>query len=187
MLLIYTGNGKGKTSASVGQALRAHGQGLAVAFGQFMKRRDQAGEQKILAELLGRRFFADGPGFFRSERERREQRRAAAALLRWAREMLAPEDCAEGRRAGEGRAPSPGKGVDMLVLDESLYALGHGLVSPEEMQSLVESARGRGAHLVLSGRGLPAWLEAEADMITEMTERRHHFTEGRRAAPGREF
>ena len=53
MLLIYTGNGKGKTSACVGQALRALGQGLRVAFGQFMKRGDQAGEQEMLGELLG--------------------------------------------------------------------------------------------------------------------------------------
>ena len=167
MLLIYTGNGKGKTSASVGQAVRAYGQGLIVAFGQFMKRPGQAGEQKMLAVMLEERFCAGGPGFFRDEEEREKQRQAAVELLCWAEDMLA---C-----------------VDMLVLDEALYALGHGLVLEEELKGLTEKARQRGAHLVLSGRGLPAWLEAEADLVTEMTEKKHPFAQGRRASPGIEF
>ena len=167
MLLIYTGNGKGKTSASVGQAIRAHGQGLTVAFGQFMKRPGQAGEQKVLSIMLENHFFAGGPGFFRAEEERQKHREAALEVLRWAEDMLAD--------------------ADMLVLDEILYAHGHGLVAEEELRSLMEKARTAGAHLVLSGRGLPAWLEREADLVTEMTEKKHHFAQGRQAAPGIEF
>ena len=56
MILVYTGNGKGKTSACIGQAVRALGQGMTVAFGQFMKRDGQAGEQTMLAQWLGPRF-----------------------------------------------------------------------------------------------------------------------------------
>ena len=167
MLLIYTGNGKGKTSASVGQAVRAHGQGLTVAFGQFMKRPGQAGEQNVLSTLLGNRFFAGGQGFFRNEEERETHREAALEVLRWAENMLAS--------------------ADMLVLDEILYAHGYGLVSEDELRTLMEKARTAGAHLVLSGRGLPAWLEREADLVTEMTEKKHHFAQGRQAAPGIEF
>ena len=167
MILVYTGNGKGKTSASVGQAVRAHGQGLTVAFGQFMKRPGQAGEQMLLAVLLQERFRADGPGFFREGDEREKHRRAAAELLRWAEAML---PC-----------------VDMLVLDEILYALGYGLVLNEELAALTKKACMEGTHLVLSGRGLPAWLEAEADLVTEMTEKKHPFAEGRPASPGIEF
>ena len=167
MLLIYTGNGKGKTSASVGQAIRAHGQGLTVAFGQFMKRPGQAGEQKVLSIMLENRFFAGGPGFFRDGEEREKHRGAALEVLRWAEDMLAS--------------------ADMVVLDEILYAHGYGLISEEELRSLTEKARAAGAHLVLSGRGLPAWLEQEADLVTEMTEKKHHFGQGRQAAPGIEF
>lgn len=167
MILIYTGNGKGKTSASVGQAIRAYGQGLTVAFGQFMKRPGQAGEQKVLAALLEDRFRAGGAGFFRNEEERKKHRQATAELLRWAEDMLAS--------------------ADMLVLDEVLYALGHGLVLKEELAGLTDKARKQGTHLVLSGRGLPAWLEAEADMITEMTEKKHPFAQGHQAVPGIEF
>ena len=167
MILIYTGNGKGKTSASVGQAIRAHGQGLTVAFGQFMKRSGQAGEQKVLSIMLENRFLAGGPGFFRDEEERGKHREAALDVLRWAEDMLAS--------------------ADMLVLDEILYAHGYGLVSENELRNLTEKARTAGAHLVLSGRGLPVWLEREADLVTEMTEKKHHFTEGRPAVPGIEF
>ena len=63
MILVYTGDGKGKTSACVGQTVRALGQDMAGAFGQFMKRDGQAGEQAMLGKLLGERFFR-GAGFF---------------------------------------------------------------------------------------------------------------------------
>lgn len=71
MILVYTGNGKGKTSACVGQAVRALGQNMTVAFGQFMKRDGQAGEQRMLAQWLGPRFLAGGEGFLRREEDRR--------------------------------------------------------------------------------------------------------------------
>ena len=170
MILVYTGEGKGKTSACAGQALRALGQGMAVAFGQFMKRDCGAGEQQMLRRLLGERFRPGGLGFLRHEEERPAHRAAAAELLDWAREQ-APE-------------------VDMLVLDEALYALGAGILSREELTPLLEGARGpHGAvrHLVLSGRGLPDWLAAEADLVTEMRERKHPWRKGIPAAPGIEF
>jgi cob(I)alamin adenosyltransferase len=167
MILVYTGPGKGKTSASVGQAVRAYGQGLRVAFAQFMKRAEQAGEQLALQELLRDRFFAGGRGFFRKEKSRAEHREAALAVLAWAKEML--------------------PAVDMLVLDESLYALGSGLLLEKELRDVIAAARAKGAHLVLSGRGLPDWLREQADLITCMEALKHPFTEGRPAEKGIEF
>lgn len=167
MIIVYTGNGKGKTSASVGQAVRALGQGLRVSFAQFMKRSDQAGEQRMLAELLGERFFAGGKGFFRTEESREEHREAARAVLDWALGMI--------------------DASDMLVLDESLYALGSGLLQERELRSLIAEARSKSMHLVLSGRGLPDWLKDEADLVTEMVEMKHPYAEGRKAVKGVEF
>lgn len=170
MILVYTGEGKGKTSACAGQALRALGQGMGVAFGQFMKRDVGAGEQQLLRRLLGPRFRAGGLGFLRHEEDRPAHRAAAAELAAWAREQ-----------AGQ---------VDMLVLDEALYALGAGILTREDLAPLLEMARGsRGAvrHLVLSGRGLPDWLAGEADLVTEMQERKHPWRQGVPAAPGIEF
>ncbi|GFM35336.1 cob(I)yrinic acid a,c-diamide adenosyltransferase [Desulfovibrio psychrotolerans] len=167
MILVYTGNGKGKTSASVGQTIRALGQGFVVAFGQFMKRADQAGEQKILSSLLKERFHAEGKGFLTRPDQFAEHREASLQLLLWATHQL--ED------------------VDMLVLDEALYALKTGLLHEEELRSLVDQARTQEAHLVLSGRDCPQWLTDAADTVTEMTEIKHHYAQGIPAQRGIEF
>ena len=167
MILIYTGNGKGKTSACVGQAIRAIGQGLRVAFIQFMKKEGVAGEQLVLYQLLGEKFRAGGKGFLRVEEDKPQHREAALSTLSWAFNAL-PH-------------------VDMLVLDEILYALGAGILLPEEVSELTDKARRCGVHLVLSGRGLPEWLEAEADLITEMEERKHPWQQGHGAMRGIEF
>ncbi len=167
MIIIYTGCGKGKTTASVGQAIRAYGQGMIVAFGQFMKRPNRAGEQKVLAELLGERFFACGKGFLRNEEDRPAHRRAALTLLAWAEKQA--------------------ETVEMLVLDEALYALAAGIMEQKELRALIQQARLRPFHLVLSGRGAPEWLPAEADIVTEMGVVKHVYDNGAAAQRGIEF
>lgn len=167
MLLIYTGNGKGKTSACVGQAVRALGQGLRVGFGQFMKKDGQAGEQRMLSQMLGDRFMASGAGF-RDSAEFTRHRAAAEGLLTWVADQL-------------------GAGLDMLILDEALYALGHNLITRDEVQDIVDQCRALGAHVVLSGRGAPDWLVEQADIVTEMNEIRHIFAQGGVARKGIEF
>lgn len=167
MILIYTGNGKGKTSACVGQALRALGQDLRVGFGQFMKKDVRAGEQVLLERLLGENFRAGGRGFFRREEEREEHRAAALTLLAWARERL-PR-------------------LDMLLLDESLYALRAGLLERAEVEALLREAREASCHLVLSGRDAPQWLMDMADLVTDMGEVKHPSRQGVAAQRGIEF
>jgi len=167
MLLIYTGNGKGKTSACVGQAIRAMGQTLGVAFGQFMKRDDQAGEQKMLSELLGEDFLASGAGFYR-ETDYALHREKAEELLQWARERL-------------------DHGVDMLILDEAIYALSHGLLLEDELRGLIERCRNEDRHLVLSGRGAPAWMVELADIVSDIAEVKHVYAQGGKARRGIEF
>ncbi|MBQ4567191.1 MAG: cob(I)yrinic acid a,c-diamide adenosyltransferase [Desulfovibrio sp.] len=167
MILVYTGNGKGKTSACVGQTVRALGQGLRVAFGQFMKQDGQAGEQAQLARWLGQSFCAGGQGFLLREEDRPRHRAAAGQLLAWAHRQL-PH-------------------VDMLVLDESLYALQNGLLRREELETLMRLAREQGRHLVLSGRGAPDWLVEAADLVTDMGEVKHPWQTGVKATPGIEF
>jgi cob(I)alamin adenosyltransferase len=167
VLIVYTGNGKGKTTACVGQAVRALGQGLTVAFGQFMKKDGQAGEQRMLSDLLGERFLASGAGFFR-DADFAEHRRKAEALLAWAGERLE-------------------QGVDMLILDEALYALNHNLLQEDEVRGLVRRCREIGCHLVLSGRGAPDWLTDMADIVSSVTEVKHIYAQGGKARRGIEF
>ena len=167
MILVYTGDGKGKRSACVGQAVRAMGQGLSVAFGQFMKRDGQAGEQAMLARLLGERFFAGGLGFLRTVAERPAHRKSALRVLDWARGQL--------------------EQADMLVLDETLYALSAGILEQQELEELMALARTNDCPLVLSGRSAPEWLVDAADLVTSMTEIKHPWRTGVKAAPGIEF
>lgn len=72
----------------------------------------------------------------------------------------------------------------MLVLDESLYALGSGIVERQELEELMAAARAQGQHLVLSGRNAPDWLVEAADLVTSMTEIKHPWRTGVKAAPG---
>lgn len=164
MIIVYTGDGKGKTCACVGQALRALGQGMSVAFAQFMKRPDQAGEQRQLAALLGENFRAAGPGFL-NEANYREQRQTARDLLEWAAK----------------------REVAMLVLDEAIYALKYHLICMSELEPFFERAAGVDRHLALSGRGASDELLERADIATIMDCRKHIFQAGGKACLGVEF
>ncbi len=167
LILIYTGNGKGKTSACVGQTVRALGQGLRVAFVQFMKRDEQAGEQILLRSLLQEYFYVGGRGFFRHEDERLMHTKAAYDALQWAQEHT--------------------QHVQMLVLDESLYALHSALLSQKDIEHIISLAKTNNTHLVLSGRYAPEWLQDAAHLVTVMEEKKHPWQQGIKAQKGIEF
>ena len=167
MLIIYTGEGKGKTSAAVGQAVRALGRGIAVFFAQFIKKTDQAGEQRILRDILKDRFYIGGLGFYLDETDKARHAAAARATLDWALGL----DVSGG----------------LLVLDEALYALDAGLVEESDLRAVLTFCREHKAHLLLTGRHPPAWLALEADLITEMLPVKHPYAAGGRAVPGVEF
>lgn len=168
MIIVYTGNGKGKTSACVGQAVRALGQGFSVVFAQFMKRDGQAGEQAMLAQLLGASYRAGGKGFLTRPEQFPEHRAAALELLSWLNAL----------------SPVP----DMLVLDEALYALKANVLTEEELRELMRPFASPGKpHLVLSGRGIPDWLRDAADLVTEMVPVKHPHQQGVIAQEGIEF
>ncbi|WP_457572574.1 cob(I)yrinic acid a,c-diamide adenosyltransferase [Desulfovulcanus sp.] len=168
MLIIYTGQGKGKTSAAVGQAIRALGQGLVVVFGQFLKQDGQAGEQKVLKDLLGQNFWASGIGFFRFECERKKHQKKVQKLLRWAEQKIE-------------------SGIDMLILDEAIYVLNMNLLQKEDIEKLITCCRKHDVHLVLTGRGSPEWLIELADLVSEIREVKHPYRTGVKAQKGIEF
>ncbi len=167
LILVYTGNGKGKTSACLGQCLRALGQNLNVAFAQFMKRDEQAGEQVMLHKLLGANFFVGGIGFFRQESERALHREAALNTLSWLCTHIVS--------------------MDMLILDESLYALHAKLLEKSEIENLMQLACTHNTHLVFSGRNAPSWLIEQAHLVSEIQEIKHPWQQGIKASKGIEF
>ena len=165
MIIVYTGNGKGKTSASVGQAIRAYGQNMNVCFVQFMKSDQGAGEQNFLKTLLKDNFFIGGIGFFRKEEERPKHRAAAEKVLAWIHNHI--------------------ENTDMLILDESLYAFKADLITQTELENIIDLCKDK--HLVLSGRGLPEWLIEKADIVSEINEIKHACHTGTAATKGIEF
>ena len=167
MLIVYTGNGKGKTCACIGQAIRALGQGLRVYVAQFIKADAGTGEQRFLHQVLGERFLAGGLGFFSQPAHKADHRQKARETCLWCLAALPKSD--------------------MLVADEALYALDYGLLLQREIMELIRLARQLHVHLVLSGRGLPGWIADEADLITEMHPVKHPADRGFPARLGIEF
>lgn len=171
MLLINTGDGKGKTTAALGMALRAWGQGMKVLILQFIKGDRRSGEIRA-AEKLGQGFEIrpTGKGFIHNDGEESPDRHSHAA-----REAL-------GIAVNEMNS---GK-YDLIILDEILYALHYGLVSIEDVLALIAGKPER-LHLMLTGRYAPPEIIRQADLVTEMKEIKHPFTKGVYAQMGIEY
>jgi len=168
-LIIYTGNGKGKTTAALGLALDCWARGGRVLVLQFIKGGWRYGELEAAA-ALGARFAIrqGGLGFvrFAGPEEKAVHREAARQALADARRCL-----------GE---------YDLVVLDEIIYAVGFGLLTVGEVEEVVRD-RPPGMSLVLTGRNAPAELVALADEVVEAVEIRHHARSGVPAQKGIEF
>lgn len=171
LVLVNTGNGKGKTTAALGMAFRAWGQGMKVLVLQFIKGGWKYGELKA-AEKLGPYYemrqmgegFIKGPG----DQSLEEHRHAAAEALEAARTEI-----------------SSGK-YDLIVLDEILYAINYGLVALDDALDLI-AKKPEPLHLVLTGRDAPPEIIERADLVTEMREIKHHYSRGIPAQKGIEF
>jgi cob(I)alamin adenosyltransferase len=165
---VYTGDGKGKTTAALGLALRAAGAGLRVFFSQFCKGREVA-EHAGLA-LLGERVTVRHTGScsFITGAPTAADRDAAQAML------------AELRDALQGGA------YDVVIADELNVALDLGLVSLAQLDELLD-ARPAAVELVITGRNAPPELVQRADLVTEMLALKHPYDEGLAARRGIEY
>ena len=167
LTILYTGNGKGKTTAALGQALRAVGHGFSVCVVQFIKGRWPTGEAKACAYLAGLEFHVTGSGFTWKQSPE-ESRRAAE----------------EGWALAEGKIMSGA--FDLVVLDELTYVINYGLVAEGRILEVIRR-RPPGVHLVVTGRDASPALVREAELVTEMREVKHPYAEGVKAQPGIEF
>ena len=159
LVLVHTGNGKGKSTAAFGLALRAHGRGNAVKVYQFMKVPSARFGEHRLFEQLGIPIEGLGDGF--SWKSRDLEHSAALAQDGWAKAEAAI-------RSGE---------FFMVVLDEIMYPLRYGWVQLGDVLACLRE-RPSHVHVVLTGRGAPAELVDLADTVTEMTLIKHHFQAG---------
>jgi cob(I)alamin adenosyltransferase len=168
LFIIFTGNGKGKTTAAIGQALRMAGHKMRVCIIQFIKSLKNTGEAKALAELTDAiELHVIGSGFTWESEEAVVE---AAARTGW---TLARE------KIGSGR-------YDMVILDEITYLLNDKILDESEVLTVI-SSRPETMHVVITGRQASQDLIAAADLVTEMREIKHPYQTGTRAGKGIEY
>ena len=168
LVQIYTGNGKGKTTAALGLALRAFGAGLKIYLGQFIKK-GPFSEIKAL-----RRFHPDiiirqyGSGcFIKGKPAPADIRCASCGLNDLRRAMIS-------------------KKYDLVIADEIICALNAGLISSKEVLRLIDK-KPSAVELVLTGRKAPNQIIKHSDLVTEMRKISHPFDKGVDARKGIEF
>lgn len=163
---LYCGEGKGKTTAAMGLALRALGAGRRVVIVQFLKGR-QSGEIPLLRSLGAQIFRGKAGTKFSFQMSEEEKTKTRALQTENLRQALACE-------------------CGLLVLDEACSAWQTGLVDQELLQKAVLE-RPEGREVALTGRNPPEWMREAADYITEMKCHRHPFEKGVPARQGVEF
>ena len=169
-VLIFTGDGKGKTTAALGMALRASGHGLRTLILQFIKANTSTGELKALQHLPGVEIIQMGRGFISPVEDPAfpEHRRAAQDALQMALKAL------------------QSKGYDMIILDEICTAVGKGLLDEDQVVELI-SQGDEDSCIVLTGRGATDLLISKADTVTEMCCLKHGLDAGWAAQRGVEY
>lgn len=166
---VYTGNGKGKTSAAFGSALRAIGRDLKVYVIQFIKGGFDYGELHSVDQLPNLKVRAFGRGKFITEMPPKDEDfKLAKEALELAQQIV---------RSGE---------YDIVILDEINVALSLRLVAVETVVELIKNKPGH-VELILTGRNAPPEIIAVADLVTEMTEIKHPYTQGLQPRKGIEY
>jgi cob(I)alamin adenosyltransferase len=168
LLLVYTGNGKGKTTAALGLVFRALGRGMRVAVVQFIKGKWKTGERVFAETLPGLTFLVMGEGFTWDSDDLSRDRRAAERAWAAAAELIA---------SGQH---------DVVVLDEITYAINYGFIALTDVLDVLR-ARPPHVNIVLTGRNAPAELCEIADTVTEMKAIKHPFEQGHKARMGIDF
>lgn len=169
LLIVNTGDGKGKSTAAFGMILRAWGRGMRVCVIQFIKsEKGKWGEIKA-AQKIGLEWITTGDGFTWDSKDLEET--AARARHGWniAKEKISSNN------------------YDLIVLDEMTYAFKFGWLDIHEVLDWLDENRPPGLHLVITGRDAPQPLIQKADTVTEMKSVKHPFDQGIYAQPGIEF
>ena len=165
LIQVYTGDGKGKTTAALGLAMRATGAGLRVFFGQFLKtgKYSEGDALRRIGDRVVHRAFGSEK-FVIGKPSERDLSLAAAGLA----------ECAAAVKSGD---------FDVVILDEAAVAVNVGLFGVDALLSLI---RGRppGVEMVITGRGAHEKLVEAADLVTEMKAVKHYFEKGVQARSG---
>jgi cob(I)alamin adenosyltransferase len=168
MVIVYTGHGKGKTTAALGLAWRAMGQGLKVAIMQYIKGKWRTGERLFAETLPGLEFRVMGLGFTWESDDISKDKAAAVAAWKDSKDFI---------QAGVH---------DVIILDEITYVINFGFI---ELEDVLTTLKARPPHVsvVITGRNAPQEIQDLADLVTEMAVVKHPYTAGRKALRGIDF
>ena len=160
LLIVFTGNGKGKTTASLGMALRTIGHGYKVAIIQFIKGGWTTGEEKALKNLSSDiSWHSLGEGFTWETQDRVRDEKLVKEAWKIAKKYIND------------------KSYKLIILDEINIATKLGYLNPEEIITFMKSLKNRNNHIVLTGRGASESIINFADLVTEMKLIKHPFKE----------
>lgn len=173
MIIVYTGDGKGKTSAALGTVLRASGYHLKTCIIQFIKDGTQYGEHHAMEQCLGD--FVDvyqaGIGFYKlpgDENSETDHKEAVKEALKFAKKKMKD------------------KSYDILLLDEIITAQNVGLVSEADLLEMMKKLPKK-LHLILTGRGASKAVIEAADLVSEIKEIKHPYQENKPAVEGIDY
>ena len=167
LIQVYTGDGKGKTTAALGLALRTAGQGMKVIVIQFVKSNPTCGEHLFVSKYHPFDIVQLGT-MSRFDQTIEGLRLTAERTMAFAEEAML------------------GGNYDMVILDEILVAVSKGLVTTEQVKDLM-SKKPEGVELILTGRGASEEIIQHADLVTEMTAVKHPLTSGIQVRRGIEY
>ncbi|MDR2428067.1 MAG: cob(I)yrinic acid a,c-diamide adenosyltransferase [Endomicrobium sp.] len=171
MIIVNTGNGKGKTTAAIGQIIRSLGQGFRVCLIQLFKGEEFYGEQKILSGLGNLDFFSFAkkhPYLFKSVSVKDAKLDCCLAMDKVKLLSLSP------------------KKYDLIVLEEFNIALRDKFIDEREFLTLLQQLSQK-SNIIVTGRSVPQNLIDVADIVTEMKEIKHCYNKGIKAYKGIEY
>lgn len=165
LLLVLTGNGKGKSSSAFGMMARALGYGMKVGVAQFIKSRKDTGEEGFFSRQPNVEWHVLGEGFTWDTQDRERDISTAEAGWRIAQQMLSNPE------------------IGLVILDELTYTMKYGYLDTAQILADI-AARPPMQHVVITGRGAPQALIDAADTVSEIMDVKHAWRAGIKAQPG---
>ncbi|MDT4328946.1 MULTISPECIES: cob(I)yrinic acid a,c-diamide adenosyltransferase [Methylomonas] len=169
VVLVHTGEGKGKSSSAFGMVFRAAGWGMKVCVIQFIKGQWQTGEQRAAERFDNIEWHALGDGFTWDTKNPEQDIKTSRDIWEFAKQKILSEE------------------FDLVILDEINYCCGYGWIGGPEIADFIKNQKPAWLHLVLTGRNAAPEVIAVANTVTEMTRIKHAYETGIKAEQGVEF
>jgi len=169
IVLVHTGEGKGKSSSAFGMVFRAAGWGMKVCVIQYIKGKWQTGEQKAAEKFDNIEWHVLGDGFTWDTKNPEQDIKTSREIWAFSKQKILSEE------------------YDLVVLDEINYCCGYQWISGQEIADFIRDEKPAWMHLVLTGRNAAPEVIEVANTVTEMSKVKHAYAKGIKAAQGVEF